>query len=212
MLTAITLGPLMSLDASGSVAGTITFSKWKGRNYVRQLVTPANPRSALQVSTRAIMRFLSQEWTPNLSTAEKATWDALASSDAVSPFNAYTRENLRRWTQFTAPGKSSPVGETGTQPTFTSPPASTGGVRQVTIAWTPDVLNDAWGLLIFRDPVTAFATARDNLVGAAFTDSAGAKTFIDTPVEPGTYFYNYRTFTDDGALSSEIGETTATVT
>lgn len=44
--------PLMSLDASGSVAGAITFSKWKGRNYVRQLVIPANPRSSGQVASR----------------------------------------------------------------------------------------------------------------------------------------------------------------
>ncbi len=38
-------GPLMSLDASGSVGGTATFSKWKGQNYVRLLVTPRNPKS-----------------------------------------------------------------------------------------------------------------------------------------------------------------------
>lgn len=47
--------PLMSLDASGSIAGAITFSKWKGRNYVRQLVIPANPRSAGQQATRAAL-------------------------------------------------------------------------------------------------------------------------------------------------------------
>jgi hypothetical protein len=38
-------GPLMSLDASGTVGKTTTFSKWKGRNYVRLRVTPLNPRS-----------------------------------------------------------------------------------------------------------------------------------------------------------------------
>ncbi len=45
----------MSLDASGTVAGTITFSKWKGRNYVRQRVTPANPQSEMQRTYRASM-------------------------------------------------------------------------------------------------------------------------------------------------------------
>jgi len=48
-------GPLMSLDASGSVGKTITFSKWKGRNYVRQLTIPANPRTAGQLVTRIIL-------------------------------------------------------------------------------------------------------------------------------------------------------------
>lgn len=45
-------GPLMSLDASGSVAKTITFSKWKGRNYVRQLTIPANPQTGDQQAVR----------------------------------------------------------------------------------------------------------------------------------------------------------------
>jgi hypothetical protein len=44
--------PLMSLDASGSIAGALTFSKWKGRNYVRQLVIPANPRTTGQQTSR----------------------------------------------------------------------------------------------------------------------------------------------------------------
>lgn len=38
-------GPLMSLDASGTVGKTATFSKWKGQNYVRLRVTPRNPQS-----------------------------------------------------------------------------------------------------------------------------------------------------------------------
>lgn len=45
-------GPLMSLDASGSIASTITFSKWKGRNYVRQLTIPSNPSTGAQVAIR----------------------------------------------------------------------------------------------------------------------------------------------------------------
>lgn len=48
-------GPLMSLDASGSVAETITFSKWKGRNYVRQRIIPSNPQTAGQLAGRSIL-------------------------------------------------------------------------------------------------------------------------------------------------------------
>lgn len=47
--------PLMSLDASGSVGGTLTYAKWKGRNYVRQLVIPSNPRTSGQQATRAAL-------------------------------------------------------------------------------------------------------------------------------------------------------------
>ena len=45
-------GPLMSMDASGKFGGAIVFSKWKGRNVVRQLVVPANPNSAGQELAR----------------------------------------------------------------------------------------------------------------------------------------------------------------
>lgn len=45
-------GPLMSLDASGTVGKTATFSKWKGRNYVRLRVIPRNPMSNDQAEAR----------------------------------------------------------------------------------------------------------------------------------------------------------------
>lgn len=48
-------GPLMSLSASGSVAKTLTFSIWKGRPYVRELVTPSNPQTANQAAVRSIL-------------------------------------------------------------------------------------------------------------------------------------------------------------
>lgn len=51
-------GPLMSMDASGSFAGAIVFGKWKGRNVVRQLVTPSNPQTAAQTAVRNAMRVL----------------------------------------------------------------------------------------------------------------------------------------------------------
>ena len=53
-------GPLMSLEASGSIANTITFSIWKGRPYVRQLVTPANPSSAGQIAIRKVLGSLAK--------------------------------------------------------------------------------------------------------------------------------------------------------
>jgi hypothetical protein len=53
-------GPLMSLDASGTVGKTTTFSKWKGRNYVRLRVIPQNPQSADQVDTRGFLGVLAK--------------------------------------------------------------------------------------------------------------------------------------------------------
>ena len=55
-------GPAMSIDASGTLASTIVFSKWKGRNYIRERVIPANPKSGGQVGMRACFAWLTQQW------------------------------------------------------------------------------------------------------------------------------------------------------
>lgn len=49
-------GPLMSMEASGAYAGALVFGKWKGRNVVRQLVTPGNPKSQGQSDNRNAIR------------------------------------------------------------------------------------------------------------------------------------------------------------
>jgi len=49
-------GPLFSVDASGGFASALVFGKWKGRNTVRQLVTPSNPQSQIQQDQRNMVR------------------------------------------------------------------------------------------------------------------------------------------------------------
>lgn len=63
-------GPLMSMDASGAFAGTLVFTRWKGRPVVRQLVIPSNPRSTDQAIQRNILRVTAaaQRWA-NVSTS-----------------------------------------------------------------------------------------------------------------------------------------------
>ena len=46
----------MSMQASGTFANTLTFGTWKGRQVVRQRVTPSNPRSIGQEGARNKMR------------------------------------------------------------------------------------------------------------------------------------------------------------
>lgn len=45
-------GPMLSLDARGKFGNAIVFSGWKGIQTARQLVTPANPRSNDQMTSR----------------------------------------------------------------------------------------------------------------------------------------------------------------
>lgn len=50
-------GALFSLNASGTIANTLTYGDWKGIPYVRTRVIPANPRSTEQTLTRAVFKF-----------------------------------------------------------------------------------------------------------------------------------------------------------
>lgn len=52
--------PFLSLDASGTVASTLTASKWKGRNYMRLRIIPANPDTADQQEVRSILGTLAK--------------------------------------------------------------------------------------------------------------------------------------------------------
>jgi hypothetical protein len=48
-------GPLMSIDARGSFANTLTFTAWKGRRVVRFRAIPANPQTAGQMLVRSAL-------------------------------------------------------------------------------------------------------------------------------------------------------------
>lgn len=45
-------GPLMSMEASGTIGKTLTFANWVGRQYVRRWTRPANPQTQDQMDQR----------------------------------------------------------------------------------------------------------------------------------------------------------------
>lgn len=47
--------PLLSMGASGQLGKTLVFFPWKGLNVAREYVTPANPKTALQVTQRGFV-------------------------------------------------------------------------------------------------------------------------------------------------------------
>lgn len=195
---ASTTGPLLSLGASGSVAGTLTFASWKGRSYVRQLVIPSNPKSNAQTAQRAMQKFLSQAW-KNLTAAQQASWEAAASAGAYSPFNAYTSANLRRWTDFLAGSKANPPTTGGTSPTLgvTTLTGRSSGF-DITQAINPAAQGDGWGLAVYVSATTGFTPTKtttkvilpfdaDNTIGGSVSNLA-----------PGTWFVRVQPYLETG--------------
>lgn len=85
-------GPLLSLGASGTIADTLTYSRWKGRPYIRQRVIPANPKTVEQSKTRNAFTWASDAW-KNFPTLGRAPWDRFAQGQVLSGRNAFIGKN-----------------------------------------------------------------------------------------------------------------------
>lgn len=92
-------GPLLSLDASGSVASTMTFSRWKGINYVRQRVIPTYSNTADQMAVRDLITDASKAWKAGstiggtaIDSAYKLAYATASSGMGMSGFNLFIRD------------------------------------------------------------------------------------------------------------------------
>lgn len=203
-------GPAMSLDASGKLGNALVFSKWKGRNYVRQLVKPANPKSGGQTGMRAMFKFLAQIWA-GLTAGNQATWEARADNLVASPFNAFMSRNQFLWRDFLPPGKEDPVAQSGTVSVLTNE-AAVAGERSITYSVDLGVGAEQWGLAIFRSTSTGFTPGWDNCIAIVEADPSTTAEYVDSPLDPDTYYYDAQPFTDDGLWGVLAGEVNATVT
>jgi hypothetical protein len=101
-------GPLFSLDARATVGKAITYSYWRGVNYVRARVVPKNPNSSLQQAIRLLVKDASEKWraeTSPVDSAYKGAYDAFAEGKPFSGFNAYMKDAVGKngGSAYTAP-------------------------------------------------------------------------------------------------------------
>ena len=200
---------MMSMDASGTIANAATFSKWKGRNYVRARVVPHNPKSVGQVAVRASFKFLAQEW-KNIAAGTQALWQPLATALVISTFNAFVRGNQSRWRNFKMPSKDPTAASAHTAGVLNAWTA-TAGVRQVQLLLSLTTANACWGAAIFRSPSGTFTATWDKCIALIKVADTGNHLFIDTPLAAGHYYYEHILFTDDGLASAESAEVDAIV-
>ncbi len=217
---ALITGPLHSDDASGRFAGSLVFAKWKGRNYVRQLVTPANPRSAAQTGVRSMMAWLAQWWSTFTPTM-KATWDTLAASKEISSFNAYVGENLDRWQYNAGPTKEYPAAEAlssldadaiGIDGVIL---ATTGAAGYADLSATPDTAGavHATQVMIFRGDAAPTPFSWAKCIKIIEVTPGAEWTYTDSPLDPGTYHYKIAYSSVDGCVGAlSAADNTAVVT
>lgn len=134
--------PLLSFGASGTIAGTQTYSKWKGRPYARQRVTPANPNTAEQQLTRNTFTWLNNVW-KNAPALFTDPWNLYAQGQVLTGRNAFVGQNtkaLRSQTDLSdmifSPGAKGGIIPAGL--------ALTPGVGQISAALTAPSLPAGW--------------------------------------------------------------------
>jgi len=135
-----------------------------------------------------MFKYLTQYWA-SLSAGNKATWESRADDMVVSPFNAFVSANQNRWRNFQFPSIEDPATEVGAAPTAPTGVA-TPGVRSMSLVITdtgtaPDLL-----YAIFRSLTGVFTLAWDNCIAVVPWSGGATTTYVDTPLEPDTYYYN----------------------
>lgn len=91
------ISPLFSLGASGKLANSLVYMKWKGIDDVRMWLKPANPRTAAQQSQRTKMRnavntFHSTAW--NSADITAFNFKASTLPQPMSGFNYFIQQHI----------------------------------------------------------------------------------------------------------------------
>jgi len=85
-------GPCFSLDARKSMGEAITYSFWRGINYVRARIVPHNPQSSKQTAVRAVLSDGVSKWRfGHISQDDKNWWNTYAKGLGESGFNRFMR-------------------------------------------------------------------------------------------------------------------------
>lgn len=202
-------GPLMSMGASGSIGGILTFGSNKGRNFVRQLVIPANPKSAAQQGVRSMMKYVGKEWA-QLSAGSQATWETRAAQTNISPFNAFSSKAMDNWSNGMAAQSEDPAPAVTTPAGPPTAPTSTVTERRALLEWTDDAIGSAdFGVVVYLSTTTGFTPGRNNAVAVV---DMGVEAYTTQTLPPGTYYYRMGTFAEDGILSTtQSAEATFTI-
>lgn len=159
--------PLLSFDARGTLAKSLTFAAWRGINYARQRVVPSNPNSADQQETRNTFAWLNNVWR-YLPAEVQEPWAAYAQGQPFTDRNAFIKLNLPDLRSesdltnfiFSPAARSGPVGGT-----FTITP----GNDQVQLELVAPTLPAGWSIVEF---VGAAIRQQDPQSGTLYTTTA----------------------------------------
>lgn len=202
-------GPMLSLDAAGTLGNAVVFSTWKGKSYVRAHVAPTNPKSLPQIAIRAMLAFLSSQWA-SLTPGQQATWEESAIEANCSPFNRYLGYNVARYRNWKPPTKAYPPAESGSPGTIAY--SLTAGVRHILVHTDFQDNDSVWGNLIMRHTGIPAPWTWIYAVAGRPNNVSSADDYIDGPLPIHIHNYAPRCFGHDGSWGGFAGPQGATPT
>ena len=206
---ATTTAPLFGLDASGSLAKSIVFSKWKGRTYVRRHAIPSNPKSGLQVGMRSMLKFVTQNYA-SLSATIKGHWATAAKSSNITALNEQVRKcqvNAR----INKGAIQDPTAVAGTTPNAPASLAITAQPKSLVVTWTHPASNPGnYTAMVWMSKTTGFTPDVSTLV--AVVTQATLTIQIPDLVTGTPYYFRVAETNTDGTIGALVAQQTGTPT
>jgi hypothetical protein len=171
-----TTAPLLSWSASGQIAQTQVYSRWKGRGYVRRYVIPANPNTTDQQETRNTFKWLNN-FARYLPAGSIDAWTLYAANAQITERNAIIKQNLSNL-RLQANLNNLIMSPSAGGGLVAANVVATAGVAQISVALTAPTLPTGWTI------VEAWAMAvkdQDPQTGILYT------TVADSVAAPGPY-------------------------
>jgi len=203
-----TKAPLLSLDASGSIAKAIVYSKWKGRSYVRSSVKPSNPKSGLQVGMRASLKFLTQIYAHIGATAQ-ANWKAAAKKQNITALDQMVKVNQTRQRQNFGMIED-PAFTAGAVEAAPGAPSATAQPKSLALAWTDSAGANDWCTAVFMSVTNGFTPDVSNMI--AIVPHGNQKLVVEKLVTGTTYYFQLAGEEHGGTMGTKTAQFTGTPT
>ena len=199
----------MSIEASGTAGGLLTFSTWKGRTYVRRTTTGENPKTAEQVGLRTFFAFLSKAWAA-LTPIQQATWSETATEKNILTFNAFLGRNMERVRQGYAPTRVWPPPPPGAPYDTAITPVGAQRSCKLIVGWFTQY--PCWAYVIYRSLESMSAPDWRDAKIIVPAQASPTQTLIDSPLSAETYYYRANRIGFDARFTAISGQTHGHVT
>jgi len=203
-------GPLLSPRAAGQLGSTLIFRRAGRAHSAYPYFKPLQPNTPPQIARRIIFQFVTTVW-PDIHPLNQETWNALVPNFAPSPREAFTKYNLLRWSHFLGPtiryqytGFPLPCTATLTNAVPTD--------HGITWHFTRTGFGSPWAYVLYRSTTPNVVPTATNGSAIFQRPRVTNHTYLDTPLDPGTYYGKLSFFYQNGEWYHCPIEKSATVT